>query len=85
MSDNQMTTKLVSIPNLLSGFRLFAAPFLLYLAWMGHPNLFLVLLALSLLSDSIDGFVARRLNEVSELGTKLDSWGDLAIYLTVPL
>jgi CDP-diacylglycerol--glycerol-3-phosphate 3-phosphatidyltransferase len=85
MSDNQMTTKLVSIPNLLSGFRLFAAPFLLYLAWMGHPNLFLVLLALSLLSDSIDGFVARRLNEASELGTKLDSWGDLAIYLTVPL
>ena len=80
-----MTTKLVSIPNLLSGFRLIAAPFLLYLAWMGHPNLFLALLAVSLLSDSIDGFIARRLNEASELGTKLDSWGDLATYLTVPL
>ncbi|MBW1753976.1 MAG: CDP-alcohol phosphatidyltransferase family protein [Deltaproteobacteria bacterium] len=76
---------MVSIPNLLSGFRLIAAPFLLYLAWMGHPNLFLVLLALSLLSDSIDGFVARSLNEASELGTKLDSWGDLATYLTVPI
>ncbi len=84
-NDNRITTKLVSIPNLLSGFRLFAVPFLLYLAWMEHPNLFLVLLALSLLSDSIDGFIARRLNEASELGTKLDSWGDLAIYLTVPL
>jgi CDP-diacylglycerol--glycerol-3-phosphate 3-phosphatidyltransferase len=80
-----MTTKVVSIPNLLSGFRLFAAPFLLYLAWTEHHNLFLVLLALSLLSDSIDGFVARRLNETSELGAKLDSWGDLATYLTVPL
>ncbi len=80
-----MTTKLVSIPNLLSGFRLIAAPFLLYLAWTGHPTLFLVLLAVSLLSDSIDGFIARRLNEASELGTKLDSWGDLATYLTVPL
>ncbi len=80
-----MTTKLVSIPNLLSGFRLIAAPFLLYLAWTGHPNLFLALLAVSLLSDSIDGFIARRLNEASELGTRLDSWGDLATYLTVPL
>jgi CDP-diacylglycerol--glycerol-3-phosphate 3-phosphatidyltransferase len=80
-----MTNSWVNIPNLLSGFRLIAAPFLLYLAWVGRPNLFLVLLAVSLLSDSIDGFIARRLNEASELGTKLDSWGDLATYLTVPL
>ena len=73
------------LPNLLSGFRLVAAPFLLGLAWFGHPNLFLVLLCLSLLSDSVDGFVARRLNAASDLGTRLDSWGDLATYLTVPL
>ena len=80
-----MTNRWITTPNLLSGFRLIAAPFLLYLAWVGRPNLFLVLLAVSLLSDSIDGFIARKLNEASELGTKLDSWGDLATYLTVPL
>jgi CDP-diacylglycerol--glycerol-3-phosphate 3-phosphatidyltransferase len=80
-----MPPKRVSIPNLLSGFRLIAAPFLLYLAWTGRPNLFLALLAVSLLSDSIDGFIARRLHEASQLGTKLDSWGDLATYFTVPL
>lgn len=85
MIDNQMTSIRVSIPNLLSGFRLIAAPFLLYLAWTGRPKLFLTVLAVSLLSDSIDGFIARRLNGASELGTKLDSWGDLATYLTVPL
>jgi CDP-diacylglycerol--glycerol-3-phosphate 3-phosphatidyltransferase len=73
------------IPNMLSGFRLVAAPFLLGLAWMGHPNLFLILLAISLLSDSIDGFIARRLKVSSDIGTRLDSWGDLATYLTVPL
>jgi CDP-diacylglycerol--glycerol-3-phosphate 3-phosphatidyltransferase len=73
------------IPNILSGFRLVAAPFLLVLAWLGHPNLFLVLLCLSLLSDSVDGFVARKLNVSSDTGTKLDSWGDLATYLTVPI
>jgi CDP-diacylglycerol--glycerol-3-phosphate 3-phosphatidyltransferase len=73
------------IPNLLSGFRLVAAPFLLVLAWFGHPHLFLLLLSLSLLSDSVDGFIARKMNVASELGTRLDSWGDLATYLTVPV
>ena len=75
----------VSLPNLLSTFRLIAAPFLLYLAWTDHANLFLALLAITLLSDAIDGFVARRLHTSSELGTRLDSWGDLVTYLVIPL
>ncbi|MDH3559688.1 MAG: CDP-alcohol phosphatidyltransferase family protein [Gammaproteobacteria bacterium] len=72
-------------PNLLSASRLIAAPFLLYLAWTDRPNLFLALLALTLLSDAIDGFVARRLHVASELGTRLDSWGDLVTYLVIPV
>ncbi len=78
-------TKWISIPNLLSVFRIIAAPLLLYLAWLGHSNLFLALVVVLLLSDSIDGFLARRLNEVSELGAKLDSWGDLVTMLSIPL
>ena len=74
-----------TIPNILSGFRIIAAPFLLYFAWMGYRNLFLGLLSISLLSDAIDGYISRRLNVTSNIGTKLDSWGDMAIYLTVPL
>lgn len=73
------------IPNLLSGFRLVAAPFMLYLSWMGLRKIFLALLVLSLLSDAIDGFIARRLYVSSDIGAKLDSWGDLATYLTVPI
>lgn len=73
------------IPNILSGFRLVAAPFLLWVAWTGLPNLFLILLAASLLSDAIDGPIARKLRVASNMGTRLDSWGDLATYLTVPL
>jgi CDP-diacylglycerol--glycerol-3-phosphate 3-phosphatidyltransferase len=72
-------------PNLLSASRLIAAPFLLYLAWTDRPNLFLALLAITLLSDAIDGFAARRLHVASELGTRLDSWGDLVTYLVIPL
>lgn len=72
-------------PNLLSAFRLVAAPFLLYLAWTDRPGPFLALLALTLFSDAIDGFVARRLHATSELGTRLDSWGDLVTFLVIPL
>lgn len=74
-----------TIPNILSGFRIIAAPFLLYFAWMGYRNLFLGLLSISLLSDAIDGYISRRLNVTSNIGNQLDSWGDMAIYLTVPL
>ena len=74
-----------NISNLLSGFRLMAAPVMIYLSRADYPNLFLLLLGLSLISDSVDGFLARRFNWGSEFGTKLDSWGDFATYMTVPL
>ena len=51
-----------TIPNVLSGIRIIAVPFLLYSSWMGYQNLFLGLLIISLLSDAIDGYVARKLN-----------------------
>ncbi|MCW8827172.1 MAG: CDP-alcohol phosphatidyltransferase family protein [Gammaproteobacteria bacterium] len=82
---DKMNQALLTIPNQLSLFRLIAAPFLLYLAWIGEANIFLILLAISLVSDALDGFLARRWHQESELGTKLDSWGDLANYFLVPI
>lgn len=73
------------IPNILSSFRIIAAPFLLIFAWEGYRSLFIGLLIATLLSDSIDGFVARKFDASSNFGAKLDSFGDMAIYLTVPL
>ena len=80
-----MNQTLLTIPNQFSLFRLIAAPFLLYFAWIGEAAPFLILLAVSLVSDALDGYLARRWHQESELGTKLDSWGDLANYLLVPL
>jgi cardiolipin synthase (CMP-forming) len=80
-----LTKKVFTIPNLLSMVRLFIAPLLLVAAATGRPGLFLLLFILSLISDALDGFAARRLNQVSELGAELDSWGDLATYLAAPV
>jgi len=62
-----------------------SAPALLYLAWIGRADIFLLLLVLALLSDAVGGTIARRYKQVTDLGAKLDSWGDFSIYMTVPL
>ncbi len=58
---------------------------MLFLAWMGQPGGFLILLAITLSTDALDGYLARRLSWQSELGAKLDSWGDLTTYLAVAI
>ena len=78
-----MRIKYVNIPNLLSGFRLIIAPFLFLIAWLNRPVLFLEILAVSLFSDAVDGFIARRFKLTTKTGAQLDSWGDLATYCTV--
>ncbi|MCF6291179.1 MAG: CDP-alcohol phosphatidyltransferase family protein [Desulfobacterales bacterium] len=85
MPDKNAPPPRLHLPNLLSCFRLVAAPGLLYLAWTGEQGPFLTLLGASLLSDAVDGFLARKMGMVSELGARLDSWGDLAMYMTALL
>ena len=73
------------IPNILSALRIIIAPILLYLAWFGHKKYFIIFLIISLLSDAIDGFIARKLELTTKAGAKLDSVGDMTTYLVVPL
>jgi phosphatidylglycerophosphate synthase len=76
---------LLTIPNALSALRLVLAPVLVWLAWTGEQRLFLVMLTISLLSDLTDGWFARRFDQATHLGTLLDSYGDFATYMTVPV
>ncbi len=73
-----------NIPNILSTLRIIIAPILLYLAWFGHKNYFIIFLVTALLTDALDGFLARKLNATTKTGAKLDSIGDMAIYVAVP-
>lgn len=73
----------LTLPNLLTGSRFLFAPVLLWLAWFGHGQAFLVLLALTFVTDALDGLVARLTNQVTHFGAQLDSWADLITYLTV--
>ena len=78
-------SNLFSIPNILSLLRLALVPVLVGLASAQRGDIFLVVLAVSLLSDVLDGYLARKLGLVSELGAKLDSWGDILTYAAMIL
>ncbi len=82
---NRSFIMLRNIPNILSLFRIIAAPFLLLAGWLGMVNLFYILFGLMLLSDALDGIIARVLDQTSELGARLDSYGDILTYLSTPL
>jgi len=73
-----------NVPNSISVLRILMVPVLLFLAWNGHQAAFTGLLAVSLSTDILDGYLARRLNQMTRLGAQLDSWGDFLTVLTYP-
>ena len=77
--------QLTSLPNLLTCSRFILAPVLLYLAWQNNENAFLLLLAITFLTDVLDGFTARLLKQTSELGARLDTSADLVVYTTLAI
>lgn len=71
----------LNIPNVLSLYRLLSFPFVLYVALKGHENLFTSLLCINLVTDILDGMIARAFNMMTEIGAKLDSIADLGTYI----
>lgn len=74
-----------NLANMVTGCRIALAPVLLVLAWERREHAFLACLIVSLVSDIVDGQIARRLHLTSELGTRLDSWADLLTFASVPV
>jgi phosphatidylglycerophosphate synthase len=62
-------------------YRLLSAPLLLFLAIFGKLELFRLLLALSFLTDAVDGHLSRIFKVSSVFGAKLDSIADDATVL----
>jgi phosphatidylglycerophosphate synthase len=66
-----------NLPNVLSVLRLvFSVLMVVVAGTTGSRRWFLILLGAALVTDAFDGFLARRWHVVSDLGRRLDSWGD---------
>ena len=70
----------LKIPNMVSMIRLLLFPVLIYLAHQQKPLAFILVVIFVEFTDLLDGFLARLLNQTSELGAMLDSIGDFFVY-----
>ena len=66
----------LSLPDWLSVYRILAAPVLIVFIFLDERLIFAILLLISFLSDAVDGYLARKMNIVTQRGAQLDSIGD---------
>ncbi|MFP4289574.1 MAG: CDP-alcohol phosphatidyltransferase family protein [Bacteroidota bacterium] len=68
-------------PNAISFYRLIMFPVILAIALSGNEKWFVILLSINLVSDIVDGFLARRFGWVTRFGSALDNLGDIGTYI----
>jgi cardiolipin synthase len=64
------------VVNSITIYRLIAAPVLIVLIFIGEEDIFKWLLPVSFFTDMVDGYLARKFNAISVLGSRLDSIAD---------
>ena len=72
-----------TIPNLLSVIRILLIPVFAYLFYNDEKILAVVMLAVSGLTDMFDGKIARKFNQISDLGKVLDPVADKLTQITI--
>ena len=74
--EERASTRILSIPNVLSFVRLATVPVFIWLFVSDQKNLAVAIYAAGAWTDFFDGYLARRLNQVTELGKLLDPLAD---------
>ncbi|HEX8289544.1 MAG TPA: CDP-alcohol phosphatidyltransferase family protein [Pyrinomonadaceae bacterium] len=77
-----MASNVITVPNLLTFLRMILIPVFASLLYYGYSGWSLIVFMIAGISDGIDGFVARRFNQQSELGTILDPVADKLLMTT---
>ncbi|WP_299228534.1 CDP-alcohol phosphatidyltransferase family protein [uncultured Psychroserpens sp.] len=70
-----------NVPNFLSLYRLITFPLILWLIYIEKEQLFAVLLCVNLITDILDGLIARVFHLKTEFGAKLDSLADNGTFI----
>nr|MBD3622297.1 CDP-alcohol phosphatidyltransferase family protein [Sunxiuqinia sp.] len=70
----------LNVPNLISLYRLLVFPVILFMALTGRESWFVVLLCISLVSDVLDGNIARIYKLQTNFGAALDNLADIFTY-----
>jgi cardiolipin synthase (CMP-forming) len=75
--------KLFTIPNSLSLSRLIFLPVLYIFLWRDHIASFFISFTILGSTDFFDGYLARKWNQVSQIGKFLDTVADMFFYISV--
>lgn len=78
---SEQKKSLWNLPNFISLYRLVSFPFLLFLIYSKNESLFAILLCINLVSDILDGLIARAFKLQTEFGARLDSIADWGTYI----
>ena len=70
----------LNVPNFISLYRLLVFPLIMYLALTGQEKWFVILLCISLVSDVLDGNIARYFKLQTNFGAALDNLADICTY-----
>ena len=74
----------LTVPNAISALRIVSIPFIAALIARHEMVIALVVLAISAISDGVDGIIARKFNQVSKIGQILDPIADrLLIFCSI--
>lgn len=82
MTDSQVSTRILTIPNLLTFLRMALIPVFAIMLVYHREGWALAVFTIAGLSDGVDGFIARRLKQESELGTIIDPVADKLLMTT---
>src|ERR687896_58768 len=77
-----MSSRIVTVPNLLTMFRMALIPVFVSLLFSRKFGWALFVFVVAGLTDGLDGLLARRLNQRSQLGTILDPIADKLLLVT---
>jgi len=72
----------LTIPNILSLYRLFIFPVILILIILKQERTYAIMMVISLNTDVWDGFIARRFRQQTVIGSRIDSLADIGMYIT---
>ncbi len=88
----KLFTNVWTVPNVLTMIRLALIPVFVVLFWKGHPagqapvnywvKAALIVFVTASLTDALDGFLARKLNQITDFGKLFDPLADKLMVLT---
>lgn len=83
------TLRRINLPLILSFLRFSSIPTVLFLfliiSWISVPAVLVPFVAMIFLTDLLDGFLARKLNQTTRIGRILDASGDYLLILVISI